>query len=661
MVDLDRARWCPLALLGLAWHASPAAAADLVDGTRGAVAEREHTITLALDRGHARLEVERTLFNPDHEFDEGVITFELPPGAAAVGLRTLATTGGRERWYEAELLDADTAATRYEALVGVGVREPKDPALLHWLTPETMRLRVFPIAPLERKTVAYDLVVPTDYVDGEHVLALPRLGSEAIVPQLVVVAAHAGDALAIDGEPARSGVTVALDQPHRLSLRPDDAPMLTTRLGRVSLARHDVIGLELEAASTISTVPDDAHVVVLIDVSRSHATAIAPAQAAARATLARFAGHGAPAFAVMSFARTVHEHTRGWADLEAADAALATELPSSNGSRIDDALRAAAARLREAPAGAPRRILLFTDALARAALRPASLRATLADAGALVHVIEVDSGEPELARVDGDAWSQLAASTGGVRWRAQALLEGSDRGVFESLVRPTQLDHVHVLQRGGVPLLEDETLREGAGVRLLDVHDAGRGAITLTAQLWSTPIRRALRADASHSRLIAALAVPRAQDLPARELEVLARRGRAVSPVTSYLAVEPGVRPMRIGLREGEGVAMVRSAQADVRGHHLGPVEIELDRVAFLEVALRDAASRCEGPRSGITAVLELTRAEIVDVTRLALQPDALDPDDDPEALLQCLTEAVWAIEVAPAFTDERASWTVEI
>ncbi|MFO0633548.1 MAG: hypothetical protein U0168_11920 [Nannocystaceae bacterium] len=59
--------------------------------------------------------------------------------------------------------------------------------------------------------------------------------------------------------------------------------------------------------------------------------------------------------------------------------------------------------------------------------------------------------------------------------------------------------------------------------------------------------------------------------------------------------------------------------------------------------------------------MLELTRAEIVEVTRLALQPDALDDGDDREALQSCITEAVWAIELAPAFTDERASWTVEI
>jgi hypothetical protein len=309
-------------------------------------------------------------------------------------------------------------------------------------------------------------------------------------------------------------------------------------------------------------------------------------------------------------------------------------------------------------------VLLFTDALARGALAPASLRASLAEVGALVHVIEIDSGAPTLERIDHGAWSRLAATTGGLRWRGRALLEDDDGAVFESLVRPTQLDHVQVLARGRDPLLDDVTLREGTGARVLELRGPAAGAITLRAQLWSKPIHEVLRADASHSRLVAALAVATdiAEQLSQRELAVLARRGRAVSPVTSYLAIEPGVRPMRIGLRDDEQVPLIRSARANVLGGSvLGPVEIELDRIRFLETALREAAGSCDGPRSGITAVLELTRAEIVEVTRLALQPDALDDGDDREALQSCITEAVWAIELAPAFTDERASWTVEI
>ncbi len=45
---------------------------------------------------------------------------------------------------------------------------------------------------------------------------------------------------------------------------------------------------------------------------------------------------------------------------------------------------------------------------------------------------------------------------------------------------------------------------------------------------------------------------------------VLARHGRAVSPVTSYLAIEPGVRPSTEGLNEGElgSIGMAAAATA---------------------------------------------------------------------------------------------------
>ncbi|MFO0633549.1 MAG: hypothetical protein U0168_11925 [Nannocystaceae bacterium] len=533
-----RATWCARAVLALAivLCSSVAAAADLVDGTRGAVIEREHTITLALDRGHARLRVERTLFNPGSEFDEGVIDLELPPGAAAVGLRTLAEQDGRARWYDADLLDADTAATRYEQLVGVGVREPKDPALLHWLTPASLRLRVFPIAPASRKAVAYDLVVPTHYVEGEHVLELPRLGSESIAARVELVAAQAGDTLALDGEIVASGTALVLERPHRLALRPrtrrcSPRGWVAWRWGPTRWSGSSSRPRPRSRASP--TTPTW----WCCSTSRVRTRPRSRRRRRPHAALRHFAGHGTPAFAVMSFARTVREHTRGFVDLDAATAELAGDLPTANGSRIDDALRAAAARLREAPAGAPRRVLLFTDALARGALAPASLRASLAEVGALVHVIEIDSGAPTLERIDHGAWSRLAAATGGLRWRGRALLEDDGGAVFESLVRPTQLDHVQVLARGGDPLLDDVTLREGTGARVLELRGPAAGAITLRAQLWSKPIHEVLRADASYSRLVAALAVATdiAEQLSQRELAVLraaavrSRRSRATS------------------------------------------------------------------------------------------------------------------------------------
>jgi len=76
---------------------------------------------------------------------------------------------------------------------------------------------------------------------------------------------------------------------------------------------------------------------------------------------------------------------------------------------------------------------------------------------------------------------------------------------------------------------------------------------------------------------------------------VLAQRGAAVSPVTSYLAIEPGVRPSRDGIAYGMGsgrgrIARVRYGATAVSGQQ--PV---FDGGAYLTHALAERWLRCGG------------------------------------------------------------------
>ena len=93
---------------------------------------------------------------------------------------------------------------------------------------------------------------------------------------------------------------------------------------------------------------------------------------------------------------------------------------------------------------------------------------------------------------------------------------------------------------------------------------------------------------------------------------VLARRGRAVSPVTSYLAIEPGVRPSTEGLEERRArVPDVIAGAAGVLGQPEAP---RIDRQKFLEDELGRAWRDCGHERRASRVVLETTLAEVVDV-----------------------------------------------
>lgn len=71
--------------------------------------------------------------------------------------------------------------------------------------------------------------------------------------------------------------------------------------------------------------------------------------------------------------------------------------------------------------------------------------------------------------------------------------------------------------------------------------------------IWGDKFRRVVTSDVAFSKAAAAWVFSEDDhhDLSREEMLTVAKLGRAVSPVTSYLATEPGVRPSVIGLEEG--------------------------------------------------------------------------------------------------------------
>ena len=105
----------------------------------------------------------------------------------------------------------------------------------------------------------------------------------------------------------------------------------------------------------------------------------------------------------------------------------------------------------------------------------------------------------------------------------------------------------------------------------------------IEGKLWGRRVAHRMSPTDGEARLWAALVFGShlLHDLTEPEMMVLARHGRAVSPVTSYLAIEPGVRPSTEGIERRRAHAPdVFAASANVRGE---PEPPRIDRQRFLE------------------------------------------------------------------------------
>ncbi len=181
--------------------------------------EVSHSVDLRIEGGTAIYVVRRTFANTGERADEAQLDIDLPMGAAVTGLRIRA----RDRWYDAELMEADEAADKYRELTSLGAWEPKDPALLQWVWADHMHLQVFPVMPRGTSTVEYTLTAPLHYRQGRYVLSYPRVisgdddGLKLATPVIRIEPGH-GDAMTpvrIDGDPVAPETPVVLGPPVR--------------------------------------------------------------------------------------------------------------------------------------------------------------------------------------------------------------------------------------------------------------------------------------------------------------------------------------------------------------------------------------------------------------------------------------------------------------
>jgi hypothetical protein len=655
-------------VVGLALAAlAPPARADTVMGTRSeSMEEREHDIRIVLAPGLATLTVRRTVVNGGERHDQAVFFIDVPQGAVANRLRTLGRHRGQPRWFEAELLDAETAAARYAELTGFGAATPKDPALLSWQSEQSLALQVFPVEPASRKTVEYRLVMPTTYETGRYRVVLPQLGTDTMPATVTLAAENRRDRLFVEDTPVASGTRIEVSGLANLALERTRAPTVDGGLAVVPIrGRRALVHVDFAARTRLGVVPDDARVIVAIDASTSiDATELTAAITATRAYLGHFVGHDARV-AVLTFDREVHPGA--FVPVATALADLAKLEPvTRNGSHVDRAIAHAAKMFAAEPGHHPRRLLVLTDTLVRDGLTELRLREHATSTRSIVHLATVSSDEDTLDRDDDHAWAEVARTTGGVFWHAGVVGDDPteedivDR--FEEWARPVRIDRLGIAAPGLEEMLEVlPALDEGEGVEALTFVPRGPKRVVLTGELWSEPIEHTLVPDRDLGTRWAALAIGSGLlgMLDDREIALLAMRGRVVSPRTSYLAIEPGVRPSTEGLEPAESgfgfgsgsgrVPAVRTARGMVSTGR------RFDPDAFLRGEIRSALDTCGGTDRKAKVTLQTTVFEIVEVDAVALH------GADDKRMRECLREGTWAVELPGEFADTWRRWELEI
>ena len=668
------------ALLSLS-SAGPARA-DEVRGTRSELLrEASHLVDVQIDRGAAKLVIRRTVFNGGARHDQAMFWIDVPAAGVATGLRTLGVKDGAPFWFTGELMEAEAAAARYRELTGIGGYYPKDPALLSWRSQDLLALQVFPCAPKQQKTIEYTLEAPASYSGGRYHVALPRTGTAALAAMATLSPARAGDLVFVDGERAAPGVSVRLERDITLAIAPRGAQKLEGGLASIPLTAgpqapcagapgcaaaapgRAIVRVHFEAAPRLSEVPRGAGVVIVLDASRSLGEAEGAALvAAARAYLSHFDTGRAE---VLTFDREVHGLNGQLVPVQQALAQLGRlTLSRQNGNRVDDALARADALLAALPTGTPRRIVVLTDLRTRASLAPERLQGTLRS-GAIVHVGAVTAGDPRLHRNDEGPWAGVARATGGLLWRAGATPDAARRRdmrrAYEELARPVRIHHP-VLTAAGIGAEElaslPYTFDEGEGYAHLAIHAAPAARVELSGELWSSPIRKVLEPDEAEGRRWSALVFGSTvfHALKEPEMMALALRGRAVSPVTSYLAIEPGVRPSTEGLdwsNTGQGFG---SGSGRLGGsHRTKPPRIRgFDPASFLRNALEPGWQACGGAGRAATVTIETTLQEVVDVPSSRVEGGTAAFD-------RCLAEAAWAIDLPAEFDFAWSSYTISL
>jgi hypothetical protein len=326
-----------------------------------------------------------------------------------------------------------------------------------------------------------------------------------------------------------------------------------------------------------------------------------------------------------------------------------------NGSAIDEGARLAAAAL--ADRAGPRRVVITTDELFRDALSPDRALAAFAalSPDTVVHVVvpTVDGDDRvTLTPADDERFDGLATRHHGIHVALHGVPAAGKAlaPVVLELVRPTKIDHLTVT---GVTT-ETTALHEGDGLRVFEGVASAPELISIAGTLWSDPIQTRVAPLAGFSRQTAAFVfgADEYHELSDDEQMAVAMMGGAVSPVTSYVAAEPGTRPSTIGIPDRGGFGTIGAGRGSGMGYGTGGGSLgrRPDLGALIDT---DACEAQVKPAAGWRVALdvETTKDEIVDVIAGA-----------GDAMTACVVEAAWRVRLDPAmFPQQREQFHVAL
>ncbi len=231
-------------------------------------------------------------------------------------------------------------------------------------------------------------------------------------------------------------------------------------------------------------------------------------------------------------------------------------------------------------------------------------------------------------------------------------------------VRATQSSHAPTTMRGQRsrarragssttrPFRSDSRARRSA-------RCSSTGDICISGELWSRAVSLQFSPSESEGRLWSGLVFGSSalSELSQAEMMLLATKGGAVSPVTSYLAVEPGVRPSTEGLElvesgVGDGSMGVGEGGGGIGslgtvGHGGGS---PFDPDAALSAVVAEAMRACGARATRAEVHIETTVDEIVDISAATLTPAK-------PKVAHCVTEKVWDARLPDGFDTDHESY----
>ncbi len=447
-------------------------------------------------------------------------------------------------------------------------------------------------------------------------------------------------------------------------LTPPRIRTLAGRLGRVvASGKKQFLRMELDTAPQLRPLPRYASVVFVVDASISmQEEGVNDQLALARAYLAHVP---TARFEVVLYRRFAKRLVGSFARASTFRAQVATArkrglLDTGNGSALDEGL-ALAAKILGRRRG-PRRIVMLSDNLLRPSWKNRRALRALATAprSTIAHVVLPnfagdDDDETTERRDDKHRLSPLASKHGGVLLH----IAGPDtprhkalKSITLGLVRPIRIDHVRVVglpPKHGMDL--PKTLNEGDGLREMKLLATAPTQVTIVGRIWAAPYRKIIRVDKRFTRATAAFVF--SHDLHGKltnaEMMRVAKLGRAVSPVTSYLAIEPGVRPSWAGLEFASGGSGGFSGLGGLGLSGSGSGGWGRIKYPTIHDLMKRHVKRCVArhkPTANWQVRLRFhaTYKEVVDVV----------PRSPKSSLQKCLVEGAWQISLPGNFTKKR-------